>query len=91
MDGTNKYQCYRECIDVCPSHTKANEDYICQIYNTSICTSSKFKLDLEQTISQENVQIVEKNYVYEFYYKLNHIAQFWAQILIWFYIRIVLV
>ncbi len=47
LDGTNEYQYNGECITICPSHTKVNEDYICQICNTSICTSSKFKLDLE--------------------------------------------
>ena len=52
MDGTNKYQYNGECLTICPPYIKANKDYICQISNTSICTSSKFKLDLEQTISQ---------------------------------------
>ena len=47
MDGTNKYQCNGECITIYPSYTKANKYYICQISNTSIYSSSKFKLDLE--------------------------------------------
>ena len=76
LDGTNKYQYNGECLTICPSDTNANENFICQISNTSSCTSSEFKLNLEETVSQENVKLVAKNYAYEFYYTVNHIAKF---------------
>ncbi len=76
LDETNKYQYNGECLTICPPNTNATEDYICQISNTSSCTSSEFKLNLEETVSRENVKLAAKNYAYEFYYTLNHISKY---------------
>ena len=60
----------------CPSYTEPNEYNICQLSNVSICSSSEFKLNLEEVIAQENVKLVAKNYATEFYYTTNHISKF---------------
>ena len=75
-DDTYKYQYNGECVSYCPINTKGNENYICQLNNTAICSSSEFKLDLDDIISQENVKLVAKNYAKEFSYAINHVAKF---------------
>ena len=75
-DDKNKYQYNGECLSSCPGYTKPNEYNICQLSNISICSSSEFKLNLEEVIAQENVKLVAKNYATEFYYTINHISKF---------------
>ena len=75
-DDTNKYQFNGECLSSCPENTKINEFNICQLNITSICSSSDFQLQLEETIVQENIKLVAKNYAKEFDYTVNHISTF---------------
>ena len=75
-EGPNIYQYNGECISSCPENTFSNIYYICQIKNTAICSTSEFKLNLEENIAQENVKLVAKNYATEFQYTLNHISKF---------------
>ena len=75
-DGNNKYQYNGECLVYCPSGTVANKFNICQINNTSTCSISELKLNLNEAIDQSNVILVAKNYANEFYYTNNHISKF---------------
>ena len=72
----NKYQYNGECFFSCPNNTEPNNHNICQIKNKAICSSEEYKLNLNESITQENVQLVAKNYVNEFYYTVNHISTF---------------
>ena len=75
-DDTNKFRYNGECLSSCPINTKSNEYYICQLNNISICTFSESELNLEESITQENVKLVAQNYATEFYYTVNHISKF---------------
>jgi hypothetical protein len=75
-DDTYINQYNGECLSSCPSGTEQNILNICQIKNVATCSSSNYKLDLENIIEQENVKLVAKNYAKEFYYTANHISKF---------------
>ena len=45
-DDTNIYQYNGECLTSCPPNTTINNFNICQLNNTSVCSSSDFKLEL---------------------------------------------
>ena len=75
-ENINKYQYNGECILSCPNNTEPNNHNICQIKNKAICSSGEYKLNLNESIAQENVQLVAKNYANEFYYTVNHISTF---------------
>lgn len=75
-DDKYLYQYNSECLSICPSGTKPNENNICQISNTTICSLTDYKLDLNEDIEQENIKIFVKNYANEFYYTSNHISKF---------------
>jgi hypothetical protein len=75
-DDINIYQYNGECLFSCPSNTNPNEHSICLLNNVSVCSSSESQLNLEKTISKENVQIIAMNYAKEFYYTTNHISKF---------------
>ena len=78
-DDTHIYQYNGECVSTCPKDTSPNQYNICQINDTSICSISDFKLSLDETINQDNVKLVAKNYANEFYYTLNHISRYFSQ------------
>ena len=75
-DDIYKFQYNGECLLSCPTGTEPKDFNICQISNVAICSSSDFKLNLNETIVQENVKLVAKNYANEFYYTENHITRF---------------
>ena len=75
-DDTYKYQYNGECLISCPTGTETKDLNICQISNVATCSSSDFKLNLNETIAQDNVKLVAKNYADEFYYTENHITRF---------------
>ena len=75
-DYNYSYQYNGECLQSCPNLTLSDENKICKINNTAICTSSDYKLNLDETISEENVKLTAKNYASEFYYTKNHISKF---------------
>ena len=75
-ESINIYQYNGECLSFCPKNTFANNYSICQIKNTAICSIGEFNLNLEENITQTNVQLVAKNYATEFHYTLNHISTF---------------
>ena len=75
-ENINKYQYNGECIFSCPNNTEPNNHNICQIKNRAICSSGEYKLNLNESIAQENIQLVAKNYANEFYYTVNHISTF---------------
>ena len=75
-DNTNIYQYNGECLSSCPEGTEPNSKNICQLVNFNICTTSEFKLNLEETINEDNVKLTAKNYATEFYYTINHITKF---------------
>ena len=75
-DEENIYQYNGECISNCPNQTTPNEYFLCQINNISICSSSDYKLTLDNTISEDNVKLTVKNYATEFSYTDNHISKF---------------
>ena len=75
-DETNKYQYNGECLFSCPNNTKVNEYFICQITNISICSSTDYELNLDDTIYEDNVKLTVKNYASEFSYTENHISKF---------------
>ena len=75
-DDNYKFQYNGECLFSCPSGTEPKDLNICQISNVATCSSSVFKLNLNETIVQENVKLVAKNYADEFYYTENHITRF---------------
>ena len=75
-DDTYINQYNGECLSSCPSGTEQKILNLCQIKNVATCSSSDFKLDLEDIIEQENVKLVAKNYALEFYYTANHISKF---------------
>ena len=60
-------------------NTEPKELNICQESNVATCSSSDFKLKLEETIDQDNVKLVAKNYASEFFYTLNHVSRFLSQ------------
>ena len=72
----NKYQYNGECISSCPEGTPLKSNSICQITNTAICSICEYKLNLNETKAQENVQLKSKNYAKEFYYTENHISTY---------------
>ena len=54
-----------------------NKYNICQLNNASICSSSDFKLELEEAIVSRNVKLVaKKNYAKGFHYTVNHISKY---------------
>ena len=75
-DDTYINQYNGECLSSCPYGTEKNVLYLCQIKNVATCSSSNYKLDLEDIIDQGNVKLVAKNYAKEFYYTVNHISKF---------------
>ena len=75
-DDKYKYQYNGECLLSCPSSTKANKNNICQINDTLTCSISDFNLNLDETIGQDNVKLVTKNYASEFSYTVNHVSRF---------------
>ena len=75
-DDIYKFQYNGECLLSCPTGTEPKDFNICQISNVATCSSSDFKLNLNETIVQENVKLVAKNYANEFYYTENHITRF---------------
>jgi len=78
-DNIYQFQYNGECLSSCPTNTKSTDLKICQISNVATCSSSEFKLNLTETIVQENVKLVAKNYANEFYYTENHISRFSSQ------------
>ena len=78
-DDIYQYQYNGECLSSCPINTEPNEMNICQINNIATCSTTDFDLNLDETIKQENVQLVAKNYAKEFYYTVNHISKFISQ------------
>ena len=78
-DNSNIYQYNGECLTFCPINTEPKEFNICQISNIATCSSSDFQLNLDETIAQENVKLVAKNYANEFYYTVNHISRYLSQ------------
>jgi len=75
-DDTSIFQYNGECISSCPKGTEPNSNNICQIVNSNICTTSEFKLNLDETINENNVKLTAQNYAKEFYYTINHISEF---------------
>ena len=75
-DDTYILQYNGECLSSCPEETEPNSNNICQIVNHKICTTSEFKLNLDETINENNVILTAKNYASEFYYTINHISKF---------------
>jgi hypothetical protein len=78
-DDTHKYQYNGECLSSCPIDTHPNIYNICQIDDITNCSSSDFKLNLEETINQDNVKLAAENYANEFQYTLNHISRYLSQ------------
>ena len=78
-DDTHKYQYNGECLSSCPIDTHPNIYNICQIDDITNCSSSDFKLNLEETINQDNVKLAAENYANEFQYTLNHISRYFSQ------------
>ena len=78
-DDTYIFQYNGQCLISCPVNTEPKELNICQESNVATCSSSDFKLNLEETIDQDNVKLVAKNYASEFFYTLNHVSRFWSQ------------
>ena len=78
-DDIYQFQYNGECLSSCPANTKPTDLKICQISNVVTCSLSEFKLNLTETIVQENVKLVAKNYANEFYYTENHISRFSSQ------------
>ena len=75
-DDKYKYQYNGECLLSCPLNTKANINNICQINDTLTCSISDFNLNFVDTIGQDNVKLVAKNYASEFSYTVNHVSRF---------------
>jgi len=75
-DDKYRYQYNGECLLSCPSSTEANENNICQINDTLTCSISDFNLNLYDTIGQDNVKLVAKNYASEFSYTINHVSRY---------------
>ena len=73
---TNTFQYNGECFPSCPGDTTPNSNNICEINNIKVCSTGEFKLDLNEAIVEENVQLVAKTYAAEFYYTENHISSF---------------
>ena len=75
-DETHIFQYNAQCLSSCPDGTEPNSNNICQIIKTNVCTSSEFKLNLDEAINEDNVKLTAKNYATEFYYTINHITKF---------------
>ena len=75
-DDTHIFQYNAQCLPSCPDNTEPNSNNICQIVNTNTCTTSEYKLNLDETINENNVKLTAKNYAIEFYYTINHITKF---------------
>ena len=72
----NRFQYNGECLSSCPEGTTLKSNSFCQLTNTAVCSMGEYKLNLNETIAQENVQLASKNYASEFYYTENHISTF---------------
>ena len=77
-DNLFKYQYSAKCFKQCPNNTINNDnDYLCKDENTDYCSLTENEWNyLQDNITDNEIEIMAKNYAREFYYTNNHISIF---------------
>ena len=75
-DDTYKYQYNGECLLICPENTIEN-DYLCQdIISEKCILSEREYFDSDKNITENEIELLSKNYAKEFNYTDNHLSLF---------------
>ena len=75
-DDTYKYQYNGECLLKCPENT-IEDGYLCKDIISEICTLSEREFpDTDKNLTENEINLLSKNYAKEFNYTDNHLSLF---------------
>ena len=74
-----KYQYGGQCLEKCPNFTRKNNKNICEDESNS-CIKSESEIDLQEFLKTDEVELIAKNYAYEFSYTKKHVSRFYNNI-----------
>ena len=74
-DNIYKYYYNGECLKECPNNTKDDNDFICKDSNLNNCVlSENYFMQLDENITDDDVEKLTKKYAKEFSYTESHIS-----------------
>ena len=76
LDDTYYYQYNGECLNNCPKNTEPNKNNICIAINKEFCTIDLNEYNIENPLTNENLDLIAKIYADEYTYTDNHISLF---------------
>ena len=75
LDDTFIYQYNGECVNACPDTTELINN-TCIIKNNELCSIKLNEYNLEENLTDENIDLLAKTYATEYTYTNNHISIF---------------
>ena len=80
LDDTYYYQFNGECVNKCPPDTKLENNSVCVIINKEACSIELNEYNIENNLTNENLELIAKTYANEYKYTNNHISLFKHQL-----------